>query len=90
MMKIGQSTMLKPCKLTRESGGQPKRVTKLEFGWICEILNRAGEVVRRFECRDLTEARRCEQGETRKSGPSRQHSPVYSKPPEVEQVNNDT
>jgi len=52
--------MLKPCKLTRESGGQPKRVTKLEFGWICEILNRAGEVVRRFECRDLTEARRCE------------------------------
>ena len=60
-MKIGQSTMLKPCKLTREAGGHPKRVTKLEFGWLCEILNREGEVVRSFECRDLTEARRCEQ-----------------------------
>ena len=61
MMKIGQSTMLRPCKLTREAGGHPKRVTKLEFGWLCEILNREGEVVRSFECRDLTEARRCEQ-----------------------------
>ena len=89
MMKIGQSTMLKPCKLTREAGGHPKRVTKLAFGWLCEVL-RDGEVMRSFECRDLTEARRCEQGITRKSSPSRWHSPVYSKPREVEHVNNDT
>ncbi len=36
-----------------------KKITKAEFGWIVEIV-RDGEVVRRFECRDLTEARRCE------------------------------
>ena len=51
--------MLKPCKLTREAGGHAKRVTKLEFGWLCEII-REGEVVRSFECRNLTEARMTE------------------------------
>ena len=58
-MKIGQSTMLKPCAITRKAGGENKRVTKAEFGWICEII-RKGEVVRSFECRNLTEARMCE------------------------------
>ena len=51
--------MLKPCSITRKAGGENKRVTKAEFGWICEII-RKGEVVRRFECATLTEARRCE------------------------------
>ena len=37
-----------------------KKITKAEFGWIVEIV-RDGKVVRRFECRDLAEARRCEQ-----------------------------
>jgi hypothetical protein len=36
-----------------------KSITKVRFGWVVEII-RNGEVVRRFECRDLTEARRCE------------------------------
>ena len=58
-MKTGQSTMPKPCPITRKAGGENKRVTKTEFGWICEII-RKGEVVRRFECATLTEARRCE------------------------------
>jgi hypothetical protein len=36
-----------------------KKITKAKFGWTCEII-REGEVVRRFECATLTEARRCE------------------------------
>ena len=57
-----------------------KSITKVRFGWVVEII-RNGEVVRRFECRDLTEARRCEQGLTRKPSPSRLHSsPDYSTP----------
>ena len=66
-----------------------KRIIKAQFGFTVEII-RNGEVVRRFECATMEEARRCEQGITRKPSPSRQHSPVYSKLPEVEQVNNDT
>ena len=58
-MKVAQPTMLKACPITRKAGGENKRITKAEFGWICEII-RKGEVVRTFECRNLTEARRCE------------------------------
>ena len=84
-MKIGTQISL------GRDGTRIKRATKTEFGWFCEVLD-AGthRVVRTFECATLDEARRCEQGLTRKPSPSRQHSPVYSKPLEVEQVNNDT
>ena len=58
-MKTGQSTMLKPCQPNRKAGGENKRITKEKFGWLCEII-RKGEVVRRYECKDLTEARMCE------------------------------
>ena len=50
-----------------------KKITKAEFGFTVEII-RNGEVVRRFECATMEEARRCEQGITHKPGPSRQHS----------------
>jgi len=36
-----------------------KKITKAQFGWIVEII-RAGEIVRRFECATMEEARRCE------------------------------
>ena len=41
------------------NGTAMKRVTKVQFGWIVEIV-RAGEIVRRFECATMEEARRCE------------------------------
>ena len=61
MMKTEQTTMLTNCSINRKVGGENKRITKAEFGWICEII-REGEVVRRFECATMEEARRCEQG----------------------------
>ena len=36
-----------------------KKIIKAKFGFTVEII-RNGEVVRRFECATLTEARRCE------------------------------
>ena len=53
------ATINKTTKMTFLRGGNIKRTTKVQFGWIVEIV-RAGEIVRRFECRDLAEARRCE------------------------------
>tara|TARA_Y100001951_G_C11135165_1_gene180419 strand:- start:283 stop:453 length:171 start_codon:yes stop_codon:yes gene_type:complete len=41
------------------NGNSIKRTTKVQFGWIVEIV-RAGEIVRRFECATLDEAKRCE------------------------------
>jgi L-arabinose isomerase len=41
------------------NGNAIKRTTKVQFGWIVEIV-RAGEIVRRFECATMEEARRCE------------------------------
>ena len=36
-----------------------KKITKVQFGWIVEIV-RNGEIVRRFECSTIEETRRCE------------------------------
>ena len=36
-----------------------KRIIKAQFGFTVEII-RNGEVVRRFECATMEEARRCE------------------------------
>jgi|TARA_Y100000310_G_scaffold11745_1_gene12243 hypothetical protein len=36
-----------------------KTITKAEFGFTVEII-RNGEIVRRFECATMEEARRCE------------------------------
>ena len=41
------------------NGNAIKRITKVQFGGIVEIV-RAGEIVRRFECATREEARRCE------------------------------
>ena len=41
------------------NGTAMKRTTRVRFGWIVEIV-RAGEIVRRFECATMEEARRCE------------------------------
>jgi L-arabinose isomerase len=41
------------------NGNSIKRTTKVQFGWIVEIV-RAGEIVRRFECATLDEVRHCE------------------------------
>ena len=53
------ATINKTTKMTFMRGGNIKRTTKVQFGWIVEIV-RAGEVVRRFECATIEEARRCE------------------------------
>tara|TARA_R100001244_G_C5123576_1_gene124067 strand:+ start:276 stop:479 length:204 start_codon:yes stop_codon:yes gene_type:complete len=41
------------------NGNSIKRTTKVQFGWVVEIV-RAGEIVRRFECATLDEVKRCE------------------------------
>ena len=41
------------------NGTAMKRITKVQFGWIVEIV-RAGEIVRRFECATREETRLCE------------------------------
>ena len=41
------------------NGNAIKRTTKVQFGWIVEIV-RAGEVVRRFECATREQVRECE------------------------------
>ena len=53
------ATINKTTKMTFLRGGNIKRTTKVQFGWIVEIV-RAGEIVRRFECATMEEARRCE------------------------------
>jgi hypothetical protein len=45
--------------LTKENEMTTKTITKAEFGFTVEII-RNGEVVRRFECATMEEARRCE------------------------------
>tara|TARA_Y100000310_G_scaffold29355_1_gene27854 strand:+ start:146 stop:349 length:204 start_codon:yes stop_codon:yes gene_type:complete len=42
-----------------DNGNTIKRTTKIQFGWVVDII-RAGEVVRSFECATLDEAKRCE------------------------------
>tara|TARA_Y100001951_G_scaffold69836_1_gene56758 strand:- start:117 stop:293 length:177 start_codon:yes stop_codon:yes gene_type:complete len=41
------------------NGTAMKRVTKVQFGWIVEIV-RAGEIVRRFECATKGQIKECE------------------------------
>ena len=41
------------------NGNAIKRTTKVQFGWIVEIV-RAGEIVRRYECATMEEVRQCE------------------------------
>ena len=41
------------------NGNSIKRTTKVQFGWIVEIV-RAGEIVRRFECATMEECKICE------------------------------
>ena len=42
-----------------DNGNTIKRTTKIQFGWIVEIIN-AGTIVRRYECATMDEAKRCE------------------------------
>ena len=42
-----------------DNGNTVKRTTKVQFGWVVDIV-RAGEVVRSFECATLEEAKRCQ------------------------------
>jgi hypothetical protein len=42
-----------------DNGNTIKRTTKVQFGWVVDIV-RAGEVVRSFECATLEEAKRCQ------------------------------
>ena len=53
------ATINKTTKMQFINNGNVKRITKVQFGWIVEIV-RAGEIVRRFECATMKEARRCE------------------------------
>ena len=53
------TTINKTTKLSFLRGGNIKRTTKVQFGWIVEIV-RAGEVVRRFECATREQVRECE------------------------------
>jgi hypothetical protein len=41
------------------NGYNIKRFTKVQFGWIVEI-ERAGEIVRRFECATMEQVKECE------------------------------
>jgi len=41
------------------NGTAVKRITKMQFGWVVEIV-RAGEIVRRFECATMEECKKCE------------------------------
>jgi L-arabinose isomerase len=41
------------------NGNMVKRTTKVQFGWVVDIIA-AGEVVRSYECATLEEAKRCE------------------------------
>ena len=53
------ATINKTTKLSFGRDGNIKRTTKVQFGWIVEIV-RAGEVVRRFECATREQVRECE------------------------------
>jgi len=53
------TTINKTTKLSFGRDGNIKRTTKVQFGWIVEIV-RAGEVVRRFECATMEQVRECE------------------------------
>ena len=41
------------------NGYNIKRFTKVQFGWIVEI-ERAGEIVRRYECATMEQVKECE------------------------------
>jgi len=55
-----QATINKTSKMEFiNNGNMVKRTTKVQFGWIVEIIN-AGTIVRRYECATMDEAKRCE------------------------------
>ena len=54
-----KATINKSTKMEFVNNGNVKRITKVQFGWIVEIV-RAGEIVRRFECATMEECKRCE------------------------------
>ena len=54
-----KATINKSTKMEFVNNGNVKRITKMQFGWIVEIV-RAGEIVRRFECATMEQVKECE------------------------------
>ena len=54
-----KATINKTTKMEFVNNGNVKRITKMQFGWIVEIV-RAGEIVRRFECATMEQVKECE------------------------------
>jgi len=58
-MKMKPTTNETTKMVPSSNGWNVKRFTKVQFGWIVEII-RAGEIVRRFECATMEQVKECE------------------------------